>query len=95
MRYQKFETDSCCPGGRHYSITINIEADTTRIGPKVIVGKCTECNRGNAMLVDDSTIQAEGLRKTSKNSGRSSSKTSKKLANRVLKRPKRALDIAV
>ena len=27
MRYQIFETDSCRPGGRHYSFTINIEVD--------------------------------------------------------------------
>ena len=47
------------------------------------------------MFVDDSTIQAEGVGEILKNSGRSSSKTSKKLATRVLKRPKRALDIAV
>ena len=60
-----------------------------------MVGKDPESKRGNAMFVDDSTIQAEGLGEFLKNSGRSSSKTSKKLATRVLKRPKRALDIAV
>ena len=61
MTFIKFETDSCCVGGRHRSRTVKIYGDKTKKGSKVLIGYCSICNRKKSMTVSDNTIKAEGL----------------------------------
>ena len=93
MSSQKFESNSYCVGGKHYSRTTNIKGDITPNGRKMLIGKCSICNRKKSMLVSDNTIKAEGLGKFFKNLGKASAKAGKKLATNVLKNPGRALEI--
>ena len=93
MSFNKFESNSYCVGGKHYSQTTNIKGDITSNGRKMLIGKCGVCNRKKSMLVSDNTIQAEGLGKFFKNLGKASAKAGKKLATNVLKNPGRALEI--
>ena len=93
MSFQKFESNSYCVGGKHYSRTTNIKGDITSNGRKMLIGKCSICNRKKSMLVSDNTIKAEGLGKFFKNLGKASAKAGKKLATKVLKNPGRALEI--
>ena len=60
---------------------------------KLLVGKCSICNRKKSMIVSDNTIQAEGLGDFFKNLGKISAKAGKKLAKNVLSNPTRALDL--
>ena len=94
----KFETNSYCVGGKHYSGTKNISGEITinkKTGKeiKLLVGKCMVCKRKKSMIVSDNTIQAESLNSFFKNLGKISSKPGKKLATNVLKNPSRALEI--
>ena len=94
MSSQKFESNSYCVGGKHYSRTTNIKGDITPNGRKMLIGKCGICNRKKSMLVSDNIIQSEGLLgKFFKNLGKASAKVGKKLATNVLKNPGRALEI--
>ena len=93
MSFQKFESNSYCVGGKHNSRTTNIKGDITSNGRKMLIGKCSICNRKKSMLVSDNIIQAEGLGKFFKNLGKASAKAGKKLATNVLKNPGRALEI--
>ena len=93
MSFQKFESNSYCVGGKHYSQTTNIKGDITSNGRKMLIGKCSICNRKKSMLVSDNTIKAEGLGKFFKNLGKASAKAGKKLATNVLNNPARALEI--
>ena len=45
MRFNKFENNSYCVGGRHLSKTLNIKGDVTSNGRKMLVGKCANCSR--------------------------------------------------
>ena len=94
----KFETNSYCVGGKHYSGTKNISGEITlnrKSGReiKLLVGKCMVCNRKKSMIVSDNTIKAEGLGSFFKNLGKICSKAGKKLATSVLKNLGRALEI--
>ena len=98
MNSQKFKSNSYCVGGKHYSGTKNITGEITvnkKTGKevKLLVGKCSICNRKKSMIVSDNTIQAEGLSSFFKNLGKLSAKAGKKLATNVLKNPGRALEI--
>ena len=98
MSFQKFKTNSYCVGGRHNSSTSNITGDIiinkkTGKEVKLLVGKCTICNRKKTMIVSDNVIQAEGLGDFFKNLGKISAKAGKKLAKNVLSNPGRALDL--
>jgi len=93
MSFQKFESNSFCVGGKHHSQTTNIKGDVTSNGRKMLIGKCSICNRKKSMLVSDNTIKAEGLGKFFKNLGKASAKAGKKLATNVLNNPGRALEI--
>ena len=98
MNSQKFKSNSYCVGGKHYSGTKNITGEITvnkKTGKevKLLVGKCSICNRKKSMIVSDNTIQAEGLSSFFKNLGKLSAKAGKKIATNVLKNPGRALEI--
>ena len=98
MDSQKFKTNSYCVGGRHHSSTSNITGDITinkKRGRevKLLVGRCSICNRKKTMIVSDNVIQAENLGDFFKNLGKISAKTGKKLAKNVLSNPGRALDL--
>ena len=93
MSFQKFESNSYCVGGKHHTRTTDIKGDVTSNGRKMLIGKCSVCNRKKSMLVSDNTIKAEGLGKFFKNLGKASAKVGKKLATNVLKNPGRALEI--
>ena len=94
----KFETNSYCVGGKHYSGTKNISGEITinkktNKEIKLLVGKCMVCNRKKSMIVSDNTIKAEGLGSFFKNLGKISAKAGKKLATNALKNPARFLEI--
>ena len=94
----RFETNSYCVGGNHYSGTKNITGGMTvnkKTGKdiKLLVGNCSICNRKKSMIVSDNTIKAEGLGSFFKNLGKISSKAGKKLAKNVISNPGRALDL--
>ena len=93
MSSQKFESNSYCVGGKHYSRTTNIKGDITPNGRKMLIGKCGVCNRKKSMLVSDNIIQSQGLGKFFEILGKASAKAGKKLATNVLKNPGRALEI--
>ena len=98
MNSQKFKTKSYCVGGKHYSGTKNITGEITvnkKTGKevKLLVGKCSICNRKKSMIVSDNTIQAEGLGDFFKNLGKKGLNVSKKMAKNVLSNPGRALDL--
>ena len=77
MSFNKFENNSYCVGGNHYSGTINIKGDLTSDGRKMLIGKCTICNRKKCMIVSDNTIKAEGLGSFFKNLWKISAKAGK------------------
>ena len=94
----KFETNSYCVGGKHYSGTKNITGEITvnkKTGKdiKLLVGICSICNRKKSMIVSDNTIKAEGLGNFFKNLGKKGLNVSKKMAKNVLSNPGRALDL--
>ena len=98
MNSQNFKSDSYCVGGKHRSSTKNITVEITfnkKTGKEIkfLVGKCVICNRKKSMIVNDNTIQAEGLGDFFKNLGKVSSKAAKKLAKNALKNPNRFLEI--
>ena len=98
MNSQKFKTNSYCVGGKHHSGTKNITGEVTlnkKTGReiKLLVGKCSICNRKESMIVSDNTIQAEGLGDFFKNLGKTSAKAGKKLSKNVLSNTGRALDL--
>ena len=98
MSFQKFKNNSYCVGGRHQSATKNIVGDITinkktNKEVKLLVGKCSICDRKKTMIVSDNVIQAEGLSSFFKNLGKISAKAGKKLAKNVLSNPGRALDL--
>ena len=98
MSSKKFETNSYCVGGKHYSGTKNITGEITinkKTGRdiKLLVGNCSICNRKKSMIVSENTIKAEGLGSFFKNLGKISAKAGKKLAKNVLTNPGRALDL--
>ena len=98
MNSQKFATNSYCVGGKHRSGTKNITGEITvnkKTGKevKLLVGKCSICNRKKSMIVSDNTIQAEGLGDFFKNLGKKGLNVSKKIAKNVLSNPGRASDL--
>ena len=93
MSFQNFKSGSYCVGGGHRSATKNIYGDITSKGSKVLIGRCSVCNRKRSMIVSDSTIKAEGLSSFFKNLGKISAKAGKKLATNVLKNLARPLEI--
>ena len=83
MTFNKFKTNSYCVGGKHYSGTKNISGDITlnkKTGGeiKLLVGKCTVCNKNKSVIVSDNTIQAEGLKDFFKNLGKKGLDVTKK-----------------
>ena len=98
MNSQKFATNSYCVGGKHRSGTKNITGEITVNKKtskqiKLLVGKCSICNRKKSMIVSDNVIQAEGLGDFFKNLGKKGLNVSKKMAKNVLSNPGRALDL--
>ena len=87
---QKFQTNSYCVGGRHYSGTNNIRGFNTSKGTKMLKSDCVKCKRNKLMTVSDATIEAEGLKDFFKSVGRATLKFGKKVANN----PVRALEIS-
>ena len=83
MSFQKFETNSYCVGGEHYSRTIIIKGDVTPNSRKILIDKCAVCNRKKSMIVNANIIQAEGLGSFFKNLGKISTKAGKKIATIV------------
>ena len=86
MSFQKFKTNSCCLGQRHYSGTKNITGEIaynkkTGREIKLLVGKCVICDKRKSMIVSDNTIIAEGLGDFFKSLGKVSSKAAKKISN--------------
>ena len=98
MSFQKFKCNSYCVGGRHHSSTTNITGNITihkKTGKevKLLIGRCSICNRKKSMVVSDNVIQAEGLGDFFKILGKVSSEAAKKLASNALKNPTRFLEI--
>ena len=93
MSFNKFETNSCCVGGRHGSATTKIYGNITAKGSKVLIGYCSICNRLKSMTVSDNTIKAEDLGDFLKTLGKISPKASKKLATNALQNPATFLEI--
>ena len=89
-RLQKFETNSYCVVGRHYSGTNNICGAITSKGTKMLKGNCVKCKRNKSMTVSDATIEAELLKDFLESVGRATVNFEKKVANN----PVRALEIA-
>ena len=94
---QKFQTNSYCVGGRHYSGTNNIRgfigepgSRITSKGTKMLKSKCVKCKRKKSMTVSDATIETEGLKDFLKSVGRATVNFGKNVANN----PVRALEIA-
>ena len=87
---QKFQTNSYCVGGRHYSGTNNIRGFITSKGTKMLKGNCVKCKRKKSMTVNDATIEAEGLKDFFKSVDRATVNFGKKVANNSVT----ALDIA-
>ena len=61
MSFRKFKIDSYCVGSRRRFATKNMYGDTTSKGSKIIVGKCSICNRKISMTAGDDTIQVRSL----------------------------------
>ena len=59
--FNKFETNSNCVGGRHYSGTNNIRGLIASKRTKMLMSSCSKCKRNKFMTVGDATITAEGL----------------------------------
>ena len=60
---QKFKTNSCCVGGRHYSgTTTGIYESISSKGNKMLNSFCTKCKRSKYMTVSDVTLDAEGFK---------------------------------
>ena len=98
MSSQKFATNSYCVGGKHRSGTKNITGEITvnkKTGKevKLLVGKCSICNRKKSMIVSDNVIQAESLSDFFKNLGKKGLNVSKKMAKNVLSNPVKAFDL--
>ena len=87
---QKFETNSYCVGGRHYSGNNNIRGFVSAKGTKMLKGNWIKCGRDKSMTVFDATIEAEGLKDFFKSVGKATVNFGKKNANN----PVRALEIA-
>ena len=93
MKFQKFESDSFCVGGRHHSATKNLYGDESSKESTVINGFCSLCNRKKSMPASDNTIQTEGLGSFFNNLGKISTKAGKKLATNALKNQNRSLEV--
>ena len=98
MRSQKFKTNSYCVGGRHHSSTTNITGDISinkKTGKEVrlLIGRCSICNRKKSMVVSDNVTRAEGLGDFFKNLRKKGLNVSKKMAKNVSSNPGRALDL--
>ena len=66
MSLNKFQNNSYCLGGKHYSATTSIRGDITQnkktgMPVKLLRGTCSTCKRSESPIVSDQTIQAEGL----------------------------------
>ena len=92
MSYWSFESDFYCVGGTHRSDTKNVCGVITSEGSKKPIGYCSFCSREKFLTVSDNTIQAKGLGDFFKNFGKKGFKISKKMAENVIKNPRRALD---
>ena len=95
MSLQKFKNDSYCLGGRHRSTTKNIVGEIaynkkTSKEIKLLVGKCSICNRKKSMIVSDNVIQAEGLADFFKNLVKKRIKCIKKNGKKRIKKPKKS-----
>ena len=93
MTFNKFENESYCVGGRHRSRTLKIYGAIASKGSKVLIGYCSICNRKKYMTISDNTLRAEGLGNFFKNLGKKGLNVSKKMAENVLRKPRRALDL--
>ena len=90
MTFQKFKTNSCCVGGKHYSGTKNISGKITlykKTGGeiKLLVGKCMLCNKKKSRIVSEYTVQTERLGDFSKNPGKKGLNASKEMAKNYSK----------
>ena len=95
MSFNKFENNSYCVGGKHYSATTNIRGDITQnkktgAPVKLLRGTCSTCKRNKSLIVSDQTIQAEGLGNFFKHLG----SAAKNVGKKILNNPGRALELA-
>ena len=95
MSFNKFENNSYCVGGKHYSATTNIRGDITQnkktgAPVKLLRGTCSSCKRNKSLIVSDQTIQAEGLGNFFKHLG----SAAKNVGKKILNNPGRALELA-
>ena len=98
MSFQKCETDSFCVGQEHYSVTKDINGEIsfnkkTCREIKLLVERCSVCNKKKSIIVGDNTMKVEGSGNFFKNLGSISAKTGKKIVTNVLRNPARALEI--
>ena len=101
MSFSKFQSNSYCVGGRHYSQTLNINGDVTQNKQnqaiKLLRGTCSICKRNKSLIVSDQTIQAEGLSNFFRGIGKAAKNTAKlatHVGKKILNNPGRALEIA-
>ena len=93
--FNKFEINSYCVVGKHYSATTNIRGDNTqnkwtRAAVKLLRGTFSTCKRNKSLIVSDQAIQAEGLGDFFKHNG----KAAKHVGKKILNYPGRALELA-
>ena len=89
----KFKSKSLSVGGRHQSVAMSFEGDTTKTGQKISICECVQCNRKKSLIVSDNTTAAEGLKIFLEKLGRSSAKAGKLIATNLMKITGWALEI--
>ena len=99
MSFSKFQNNSYCVGGRHYSQTLNINGDVTQnkktgMPVKLLRGTCSICKRNKSLIVSDQTIQAEGLSNFFRKAAKNTAKLASHVGKKILNNPGRALEIA-
>ena len=98
MIFQKFKTVSYYVGGRHQSATTNIVGDiqfNRKTGKeiKLIVGRCSLCDRKQSRTVSDNILTAERSGDSFRFLGKNGLNVTKKMAKNISKNPGRALEI--
>ena len=99
MSFNKFQNNSYCVGGRHYSQTKNIRGDITQnkktaMSVKLLVGMCSTCKRKKSHIVSDQTLREEGLGNFFSPLDKNTAKLASHVGKKILKNSGRALKLA-
>ena len=98
MSFETFKTNCYYVAKKHYYGTINIVGGIIFIKKtgekiKLLIGRCSICNRKKSVILSDNTIAAGDLGDLFRSLGKNSLKVGKKLTKNALKYSGRALDI--